>query len=225
MLQNKSKDEMLKMYMNLMDFFADFLGSDYEMVLHDVSDIENSIVYIKNNFSGRKSGGSITQLGLRFIKEKTYEDEDYCVNYTSTLSDGRTIRSATYFIKDDSGELIGILCINVDVTKAMLFDEYLQDMIKGQKTIPPIEKVQVPFTKGLSQTLCDSIEDVAQYMMNESISKFVIPVERMSLDEKKEIVCELDSKGFFLIKGSVKSVANRLHVSEATVYRCINSGS
>lgn len=211
--------------MKLMDFFADFLGSDYEMVLHDVSDIENSIVYIKNNFSGRKTGGFITQLGLRFIKEKTYENEEYCVNYTSTLSDGRTIRSATYFIKDEYGELIGILCINVDVTKAMLFDEYLQDIIRGQKTIPPVEEVEVPFTKGLSQNLCDSIEDVAQYMMNESISKFVIPVERMSLDEKKEIICELDGKGFFLIKGSVKSVANRLLVSEATVYRCINSGN
>jgi len=219
------KQQLFEIYKRFIDFLGDFLGNDYELVLHDTDNVENSIVYIKNSFSARKIGGSITELGLRFIKEKTYEGENYCVNYSSKLSDGRTIRSATYFIKDSGGKLAGLLCINVDVTKAMLLDDYIQEFIRGQKTLPPIKDTQLPYTKGgSSQTLSDSIEDVAQEMINGVISGFGIPVERMSLDEKKEAISQLDGKGLFLIKGSVKSVSARLQVSEATVYRCISSG-
>ena len=47
------KEEILEFYKGMIDFWADFLGSDTEIVLHDIENLDRSIVYIKNNFSGQ----------------------------------------------------------------------------------------------------------------------------------------------------------------------------
>ncbi|WP_066497874.1 helix-turn-helix transcriptional regulator [Abyssisolibacter fermentans] len=219
----RSKEEVLKGYIKTTDFWADFLGKEYEIVIHDVESVEKSIIYIRNNFSGRKIGGSITDLGLRILKENEYTDDEYFVNYTSKTIDGKIIRSATYFIKDDDDKIIAMMCVNIDVTKAKFFSDYLQEFLIGQKVIPSYNLTSVPNKKDISEALYDSIEDVAHHMINEALSHIAVPVNRMTLDEKKEIISELDKKGFFLIKGSVKVVSQKLEVSETTVYRSIGS--
>ena len=218
----RKKEEILQFYINLIDFLADFLGTDYEIVLHDVESVEKSIIYIRNNFSGRKIGGSITDLGLRVLKEKKNISENYYVNYNSKTADGRILRSATYFIHDDSEKLIAMLCINMDVTKPKFILDYLENIIEGEVKTgdEPAEKVA---SAGVTETLVDSVEDLAYQMISDVISKYSVPVARMTLNEKKEIIFELDKKGFFLIKGTVKTVSKRLDLSETTVYRCISS--
>lgn len=222
----RSKSEIMDSYVKLVDFLADFLGEDYEIVLHDVLNPEKSIVYIRNNYSGRNIGGSITDLGLKILKEKKYLKENYYVNYTSKTRNGRILRSATYFINDDEGKLIAMLCINIDVTKVKFLKDYLEKLIKGEKITNVSEVLSDHAEKNnseISEILSDSVEDIASQMMYDVISKYSIPVERMTLEEKKEIISELDKKGFFLIKGSVKGISNELDISETTVYRIINS--
>ena len=46
-----------------------------------------------------------------------------------------------------------------------------------------------------------------------------VPVERLTQDEKMEIMAALNRKGVFLLKGSVSYVAKELHSSEASIYR------
>ena len=45
------------------------------------------------------------------IMRRQYTDQDYSLNYTGMLSNGKAIRSSTMFIKDQ-GRLVGMLCIN-----------------------------------------------------------------------------------------------------------------
>lgn len=219
----RSKGQILDSYISLINFLAEFLGSDYEIVLHDIDNIEKSIVHIKNNFSGRNIGSSITDLGLRVLREKEYLDKDYYVNYNSKTIDGRIIRSATYFINDDDNQLIAMLCINIDVTKAKFIVDYLDELVKGQQPAVRISSNNNEASKSVSETLFDSVEELAFQMISEVISRYSIPVSRMTLEEKKAIISELDDRGFFLIKGTVKTIANRLDISETTVYRYINS--
>lgn len=218
----RSKEQILKDYITMINFLADFLGSDYEIVLHDVDDVEQSIIYIRNNFSGRNIGGSITDLGLRVLKEKHHLSDEYYVNYHSKTLDGKMIRSATYFISDDDNQLIAMLCINTDVTRAQFALDYLGKIVEGEKHTV-IKAKEEESKKKISETLFDSVEGLAHQMISDATSKYSVPVARMSLDERKDIISMLDKKGFFLIKGTVRTVANRLDVSETTVYRCINS--
>lgn len=47
------------------------------------------------------------------IMQKQYESNNYIINYTGQLSNGKTLRSSTMFIKD-GGKLVGLLCVNFD---------------------------------------------------------------------------------------------------------------
>ena len=55
----------------------------------------------------------------------------------------------------------------------------------------------------------------------EVIRESEISVENMDQSDKLEITKKLNSKGVFLIKGSVAKVAEELKTSEATMYRYI----
>ncbi len=64
------------------------LGEDTEVVLHDVTDLENSIIAIKNNhISGREMGGPATDLVLDIMKNQNENDYDYLLNYKITTRD------------------------------------------------------------------------------------------------------------------------------------------
>ena len=49
----------------------------------------------------------------------------------------------------------------------------------------------------------------------------MIPLERLTQEEKIGIVRNLDNKGVFMIKGAVGILAKRLDVSQASLYRYI----
>ena len=56
-------NELLKPYMPLVDFLADYLGSNAEVLLHDLTNLEHSIVKIRNgHISGRKEGTPVQTL-------------------------------------------------------------------------------------------------------------------------------------------------------------------
>ena len=56
-------------------------------------------------------------------------------------------------------------------------------------------------------------------IVSEVVSNYPVPVERLTQDEKMEIMAALNRKGVFLLKGSVSYVAKELHSSEASIYR------
>jgi predicted transcriptional regulator YheO len=201
-------------YIPIADFIADIGGKDCEVVLHDVHNLENSIVYIRNNHvSGRIKGGPLTDLGLKLLKEKAYAKKDFVTNYPSSTKDGKILRSSTFYLKDDEGELIGMLCVNMDVTRAKSMKDYLEEYVGGRED-----------EQGTDDTehLSTSIEDLVQDTIKETISDAGIPPERMTPEEKMERVQTLNSKGIFMIKGAVTQVADILSVSENTVYRYLN---
>ena len=61
---------LLKPYLPLVDFLAVVLGKNTEIVLHDVLDIDKSIIAIGNNhISGRVVGSPATNLVLKILKD------------------------------------------------------------------------------------------------------------------------------------------------------------
>ena len=105
----------LNRYVSLVDFLADTFGKNTEVILHDVSDCNNSVVAIRNgHISGRKKGSPLTDLGLKILKEASETNTDYMAGYTGYAKDGNVTKSSTWIIRDDAGEIVGLLCINSD---------------------------------------------------------------------------------------------------------------
>jgi predicted transcriptional regulator YheO len=84
-------------------FWANLSGPHCEVVLHDLTTPERSVVGIANGYiSGRNVGASLTDFTLRLIKEKAHASQDFLHEYEGALKNGRKVRSSTFFIKDDT---------------------------------------------------------------------------------------------------------------------------
>lgn len=200
----------LKNYIGLVDFLADFLGEDAEVVMHDFTDLENSVVAIRNkHISGREVGAPATDLVLQALKNRVYDESPYLANYKGRSKTGKVLKSASYFIKNDDGEVIGMLCINMDIDKMTQIKEYMDKLInfKDEKS----DKISETFSQSAKELTFEGIYKV--------VNSYGIPPERMEQDEKIQVIEQLNEKGIFLIKGAVSEAAAALKVSEPTIYR------
>lgn len=212
-------NRIMAQYVPLVEFLGKALGPDYEIALHDLSAGKHSysIVAIANGFNtGRAVGSPITGKALEFITNKVYENEDYQVNYTGRISSSVVTRSSTMFIKDDNDKLVGMLCINYNTARLseavgrVLELLQLPPVIKNVRTDDEEEHVQDP----AAEYFISSIENLISSMVNVST-----PRERLTQEEKIDIVRNLNHKGIFQIKGAVSEVAAQLCTSEASIYR------
>ena len=84
--------------------------------------IQQIIAIANSHISGRKLGAPLTNMSLSILRDKSYERIDYHLHYCSINVNGKDLRSSTFFIKD-SGELIGLLCINFDDSRYLAASE------------------------------------------------------------------------------------------------------
>ncbi|MCT4633038.1 MAG: PAS domain-containing protein [Firmicutes bacterium] len=203
-------------YIPLIKFISEFLGSDVEVVLSDAKKMK--IVYVSENAESTLSvGDAIRTVEEKFITEKLYEKSDYISNYRA-IRDGNTkLRSSTYFIKDEEGTVLGLITMNLKVDKYIDFRDILDKLVNGESNYsnPAIEK-----------TIVESFEPSFDQMMSEAISEVLSQYntapERMTVEEKMEIIQKLDKRGTFLIKGSIGELAKAFDTTETTIYRYIN---
>ena len=97
-----------------------------EVVLHDLTDSENTIMVIENNLSGRKVGDRATELGMARIESSDFPQ--IVANYPNQFPDGRTAKSTSIGIKDKQGNYVAALCLNIDISMIkglqMVLDEF-----------------------------------------------------------------------------------------------------
>lgn len=211
----------LETHIPLVNFIADIIGPQCEVLLHDVVDVQHSVIAVRNGYiSGRQLGCPLTDFGLELLENKVYLKQNAIVNYLSRTAGGEKLRSSTYFIKDENDELIGMLCVNILVSPNNQVVKDLTDKLihvlfanngAGNTSVQENEKVV--------ESLHSSIENVVESAISKVLDTYDIPVERMSIEEKTAIVQKLNANGIFKIKGAITKVASTLQTSESTIYR------
>ena len=77
-----SNQEILNFYIPIINFIADICGPEYEVVLHDITKPEASVIAIRNGYiTGREVGSPLTDLALKILKQKDYVNKDFITNY------------------------------------------------------------------------------------------------------------------------------------------------
>lgn len=189
------------------------LGSNCEVVLHDIKKPQYSIIAISNgHVTGREVGSPMTERGIKAIRNKEYEKN--LIKYKTVTKDGRTLKSSTLFIKDECGEVIGCLCINVDISEFVVAKKVITELTE---TIDEAGK-----SKEAQETYGTNINDILYSVVGRVLENIGKPIAYLNKEEKVKIVENLDQKGTFLIKGSVEYVAEVLCVSRYTVYNYLD---
>ncbi|MGC6061443.1 helix-turn-helix transcriptional regulator [Enterobacter kobei] len=187
------------------------LPSNIEVVIHDFSQPDSSVVAIINgHVSGRQEGSELLSgpdkdiSFLAFTRERSCEGTEIYKNYFTVTRDGRKLNSASAIYFDNNNEPLVGFCINSDVTQF--------DMLKN----------------ALSQIDPGGIEDVSQKNqvsdeMKNAVDRIIAECasEGENLRAKRtriKIVSIIKSKGLFKIKGCVGYTADLLGVSRHTIY-------
>jgi predicted transcriptional regulator YheO len=195
----------------LVDGIAGTFGPRCEVVLHDLSKLDRSIVKIANgHVTGRSVGGSITDQGLKDLKKG---DNDLLLNYRSVTTQGRPLKSSTIVFRDGRGKPTAAVCINVDVTDILAFNSQIRDMFGVTESVQSGEQGET-FQKDVVSTLDD--------MAGKAIRGIGKQVQSLSREERMDIVRDLDNQGFFLIKGAIKILASKLKLSKFTIYNYLD---
>jgi len=213
-------------YVKLTEFLGRALGSSYEVALHDLTNKERSIIAIANNhISRREIGAPLTNIALSILKDKSYETSDYRLNYYGVAINGKPLRSNTLFIKDN-GRLIGMLCINFDDSQFRAVssqimglchpDFFVEDFVSqfGPRAVPAEQRMPEKFG--------NSAEAVAADAVSGELELLGVTAERLTSNERLQILTKLESDGIFLLKGAVKDVAEGLCCSQASIYRYLS---
>ncbi len=210
----------LQKYVPMVPFIANIIGSQCEVVLHDVTEPGNSIIAIRNGYiSGRSVGGPLTDLGLKLMSTKTAITGDSLINYASRTCRGEALVSSTYYIRDEAGELIGMLCVNI-LNDIHTFRSCVPERVKSG------EFQAAPATMALGSSVDESLYTSADQVISQAVKGLLdkngITAERLTFDEKKELISQLQSNGIFQIKGAVNQVADELDIAVSTVYRYLS---
>lgn len=200
-----SSNNHLTKYIPMADMIAATFGKHCEVVIHDLSIPQNSVIYaVNNHVTGRQVGQSFDHLIKQVLLSKKFKG-DMTANYKTMTEDGREVKSSTALIRDESNEVIGALCVNVDLTAMGPMKAFLDEFLSTA------EETQEPESA--------PVENVVEIVDN-LIEKIIGQADTASMkrQEKIRLIEFMEAKGVFLIKGAIDKVADRLGISKVTVY-------
>jgi len=209
-------NQYIKKYISIADFLGEVLGKNTEIILHDLTNYQKSIVYIINgNISGRKIGDSITDLMLDFILSESKGNKQFICNYNSKNVEGKLLYSSTYFIRDDSNKIVGALGLNSDYQDVKNSLSFLTSLL------PNYVDDKIASLNIIKENLSSDGQELTLNKIDAIINQFNVIPTRMTPKEKTEVISALNECGIFNIRGSVQEVATKLQMSEPSIYRYI----
>lgn len=216
-----SMNSKLSRYIPLIDFLSYILGNRTEVVLQDFSQgLDHSLIYIKNNLSGRNIGAPATDFVLEVLQSKVYKEKDYLVNYRTKTFGGKELYSSSFFIKDEAGDLLGMICINADKSKTLTLKRLFESTLEEFNEELNSEQVKYGDSKIVENfytTAASMIEAVIeQETHGKDFKRF-----KLSRSEKIAIVRSLYQKRFFDFKDAIPQVAETFKMSEVSIYKYI----
>ena len=197
-------------YVGLVKGLGELLGKDCEVLLHDVSAPEASIVACANaEVSGRGVGSPMTDFSFVLLHDPKYKKMDGVYNYSGRTKDGRQLKCGVHFIKDAAGEIVGFLCINMDVSKITAARAVLDEFFKIDAP-----SQGEPFREHFAQEIDDVVEDSIAGMKK----RWGSDLSALSRVNRIRVVEALDEAGFFLVKGAMERLSAELKKSKFTIY-------
>jgi len=170
-----------------------------EVVIHNLK--TGCIEAIFNNLSKRAIGDDSL---LDEIKQLS-DTQNVFPPYFKSNWDGRKIKSVTAVLRNPHGKAIGLLCINLDISKFEEMQLFILDLIK-----PAEEKPNFLFKN-------DWKEKINIYVSS-YLKQHALRLESLNKAEKKKLLLALHEEGAFNTKNAASYVADVLQISRATVY-------
>ena len=180
-------------------------GSGCEVVVHDLSrHPDHSIVAIFNgHVTGRKVGDGASHVVLEQLRSQDQTTKDHLCYLTKT-PDGKILKSSTIYIRNSRGKVAAILAINYDISRLMMVENAIADLISTPQPAEP-EKIV-------------NVNDLLEELIQQSVALVGKPVVLMNKEDKIRAIQFLSQNGAFLVTKSGDKIAKYFGISKYTLY-------
>lgn len=187
-------------------------GSGCEVVIHEISEksTEHSIVAIENgHVTGRSVGDGPSQVVLEQLGKKIDTDlaEDH-LGYLTRTPNGKLLKSSTIYLKDETGKVAALFCINFDVSALAVAENLIHDMVSVREE----EQKKEP------EAIVNNVSDLLDELIERSVRLVGKPVEFMTKEDKVRAIQFLSNSGALLITKSGDKIAKYFGISKYTLY-------
>ena len=184
-------NETVRRFLPMVDFLEQVLGKNSEIVLHDFSDPDHAIVDIRNGIvSGRKVGGPATDLALKIMHDAKYRDLPFITGYEGRGAGGKTLESATYFIREDN-EIVGMLCVNTDLSTIRSINAMTQQLMACFDAVPrQAEPASIEV-----ESLSESTQELIDRSISELLSARGLDVASLGQSDRVDVIRHLNGNG------------------------------
>lgn len=184
-------------------------GRNCETCIHDLGDLQNSLVHIDGSVTGRTIGAPATDLLVKVLRESAGEPEDMH-NYRTVSGDGRVLKSSTTFIRDSRNKPLFAFCINFDTTDYFNAGQALAALT--------INEPQNGGRADPSETFAHSPAETIAALFQQAVLEIGRQPATMSTGEKTDLIEILERSGALQFKGAIEQIALLAGVSKYTIY-------
>lgn len=183
------------------------IGPQCEVVVHDLADMEQSIVWIKGAVTERKLGGCMTARGLSLVRAGRTEDN---FNYTTRTRSGKMVRSSLIFFNDNQDNPLVCMEINFDASPFVAFRRALETLAD------PVEAYD------FHDAFIDDAPQMLETMFHRAADFIGKPTMQMDKTDRVRVVQLLDDAGAFELRKAISAIAGYLGVTRFTIHNYLN---
>ena len=195
-------------YVPLVTFLGDTVTYTCEIMLFDLS--EKNFPLAAQCNAHRGAAEAVRRYLRTALKSQTVVDNGMLTNRNDVMGRERLDKTSILLIKDEDGQPVGALVLSMDLTAFLPMQAVFQNLLtfNGEELeeIRPRQEEAPPETPTL-----DTIDRM--------VAEFTADPERMTIDEKTELILDLYDEGVFELKGAVARAAFSLNMSQQSIYR------
>jgi predicted transcriptional regulator YheO len=184
------------------------VGSQCEVVVHDLRAPEQSVVALSGNLTGRTVGAPAPDPDMLPGNLGVFQD-DILREHTRT-SAGKQLVSSTVWVRNEKSEIVGAICINMDFSDLRRARDLLNQVLTEQGSETTM--------KTSFETFATSPEEFVAIALRGAVQKIGKPIHHLNRQDKIEIIRELELAGVFRFQHTIDIVMQELGVSRASIY-------
>ena len=202
------KEKLLLQLEQISEAIVSLFGKYCEVCIHDLTDLQHSLIHVNGSVTGRSIGAPATDLLVKCLKKPLEERKDMH-NYRTISGDGRTLKSSTIFINDSSEIPVFAFCINLDTSDIFNASQLLNSFLATEED---------EHSHGSAETFSHSTSETIEALFEQALLEIGKQPASMTTDEKTILVEMLEKSGAFEFKGAVEQIAILIGVSKYTIY-------
>lgn len=206
-------DQIISTLQQLVEPIRATLVEPAEVIVHDLTQLPNSIVAIGGDVTGRSIGDPATDKLLDAVASGNLRTS---IGYRTTSPSGKELLSTTVIIRDSTNQPVAALCINRDISGWEALHS-LTGALAGLSLPMCAEEEQAT-----TEVFVRDVDELATILLSRAVAESGVRVDEMRKEHKVEVVRLLKARGFFLLRDAAEMAAEALHCTRFSIYNYLN---